>query len=131
MINNIKIGKMGEDIACEYLVKKKWKILKRNHHERSDEIDIIARTEGGILVFCEVKALKMTGDGSFSGLTPEDNLTSAKLRKISRACQVFAGKHPMLIDSNKGWRIDLIAIDIKGSGRGIGTAFNVRHYENI
>jgi len=129
MKDTIKIGKIGEDIACEYLVKKGWRILKRNHRERSDEIDIISISEDGILIFCEVKALSLGKDLQSRGLMPEDNLTSAKMRKISRACQLFAGKHPELIYPDKGWRIDLLAIDIDINGDGM--ARDVRHYENI
>ena len=60
-------------------------------------------------------------------LLPEDNLTGAKFRKISRTCEFFARQHSELIDEEKGWRIDLIAIDIGTDGK----ASDVRHYENI
>jgi putative endonuclease len=123
----VEVGKIGEDAACEYLVKKGWKILKRNHRERSDEIDIIAIANDNTLVFCEVKALLTKNEFPGSGFMPEDNMTGDKLRKISRACRIFAGKHPELINEEKGWRIDLVAIDI-GIDGGIK---DIRHYENI
>jgi putative endonuclease len=127
MNNNFETGKIGECIACDYLVKKGWIIIKKNHRERSDEIDIIALSDDGILVFCEVKAMLKKEVFSGEGLMPEDNLTSAKLRKISRACQLFAGKNQNLIDLEKGWRIDLIAVDLGANGK----AQALRHYENI
>lgn len=127
MKNNLEIGRVGEDIACGYLVKKGWRVLKRNQKEGSDEIDIIAITKDGTLVFCEVKTLLVKDELSEAGFMPEDNLTSNKLRKISRACRIFSGKHPELINEEKGWQIDLIAIDM-GVG---GEASDIRHYENI
>lgn len=125
--NRKNIGELGENIACEYLVKNGWKMLARNYREKFDEIDIIARSNDGILVFCEVKTL-LRSDVVISGsLMPEDNLTSQKLHKISRACQIFVGKHPELVDSIKGWRIDLLAIDLAHDGK----IKDIRHYENI
>jgi putative endonuclease len=127
MKNRSEIGKLGEDIACEYLVKKEWKILKRNYRRKSDEIDIIAMAKDGTLVFCEVKALIKRENGPIGGLMPEDNLTDAKLKKISRTCEFFAKKHPELINEEAGWRMDLLAIDIGNDEK----ASNIRHYENI
>lgn len=123
MQNNIRIGKIGEDITCEYILRKGWKILKRNYRRKSDELDIIARSSDGILVFCEVKSLT----GSISGLIPEDNLTTEKFRRISRTCEFFARQHPELIDEDKGWRIDLVTVDVGPDGK----ALEIRHHENI
>lgn len=131
MNNNIKTGNLGENLACGYLLNKGWKVLKRNYRRKSDEIDIIARSSDGILVFCEVKAFSVgtieKGAIDFSRLIPEDNLTAAKLRKISRTCEFFARQHPEFIDEEKGWRIDLLAIDIGANSK----ALDIRHYENI
>ena len=126
-INNSKIGNAGENIACEYITRKGWRIIARNHRERSDEIDIIAIASDGTLVFCEVKSLVLKSGPLEYGFMPEENLTSNKLRKISRACRIFAGKHPELIDDERGWRIDLIAIDMGSDAKGK----NLRHYENV
>lgn len=121
---NQRTGDFGENIACEYLVKNRYRILFRNHYEKFDEIDIISRSFDGTLVFVEVKTLRES-DGL--NLKAEDNLTKDKFKKLSRACQIFAGSHSWLIDENKGWRIDLVAVTIDDfSGR-----ISLRHYENI
>ena len=53
-----ELGQIGEDIACEYLKSKKYKILGRNIRIGKDEIDIVSReTSSGILCFVEVKCL--------------------------------------------------------------------------
>ena len=126
MMRKSEIGKRGEELACQYLVKNKYKILKRNYREKFDEIDIIARSIGGVLAFCEVKAFLGKLDSEL-GLIPEDNLTKAKFKKISRACELFVGKHPNLINEKMGWRIDCAVIVInEGDGNHI-----IRYYENI
>jgi putative endonuclease len=126
-LNNINVGKIGENAALKYLIKKEYRIIERNHKEKWDEIDIIAITNDKILVFCEVKTIIKREELPEFNLLPEDNMTSGKFRKISRACRIFAGKHPGLIDEEKGWRIDLVAVDLTINGE----AKAIRHYENI
>lgn len=120
MGNNREIGKIGENKACEHLIKEGYRILFRNYREKFDEIDIIARDHEGSLAFIEVKTLA----GNFRSLMPEDNLTFSKKKKLMRACQLFANKHPELI-SYKGWRIDVVTIVLKPYGA------IIKHYENI
>lgn len=115
--SNIKTGATGEELACEYLKNNGYAIIERNFRRYYGEIDIIAKKDG-VLVFFEVKALKMRQSNaandssglSSSGLLPEDNLTSAKLKKLRKICEVFAVKRSELIDEAKGWQIDLLAI---------------------
>ncbi|NOZ61775.1 MAG: YraN family protein [Calditrichaeota bacterium] len=54
------IGKLGEELASDYLQKKGYEILKRNFRFGHGEIDIIAEKDG-VLVFVEVKT-KQFGD---------------------------------------------------------------------
>ena len=121
-MKNIETGKIGEDIACQYLLKNSYSILARNHRERFYEIDIIARNPRGILIFCEVK----TGNHNSSGFMPEDNLSPAKRQKMIRASSVFLAWHPELVREDTGWQIDLIAIVLDG-----GNLSDLRHYKNI
>ena len=120
---HISVGKTGEDLACAYLVGKKYRVLRRNYREKWDEIDIICRARDETLVFVEVKTF---GAESRMDLIPEDNMTPAKLKKLRRVCEAFAGKHADLMNEKKGWRIDLVAIVL-----GSNTAPAIRHYENI
>lgn len=64
--------------------------------------------------------------GSSENFIPEDNLTKNKFRKISRVCRLFSGFHKELIDENRGWRMDLIAVTLKKDGGN-----EISHYENI
>ena len=127
MSNNLDIGKQGEEIACRFIIKKGYEIIERNHRERSDEIDIIAKSAEGLLIFIEVKTLASEFVDPLRKLIPEDNLTSDKLRKLKRASQIFVGKYPHLVHPVLGWQIDLIALSINREG----DVFSVNHYENI
>lgn len=121
MTEKIKTGQEGENLAAAYLVKNGYKIIARNFREKCGEIDIIAKSPDGILVFIEVKT--MTGDSG--NLKPEDQLTSSKLKKFRRIASLYAGNHPEIIIDEKGWRLDLIAIELN-RGEPI-----VRHYNNV
>lgn len=115
-----KRGNRGEELAAEYLIRKGHTILERQHRKPWGELDIIAKATDGTLVFVEVKAMG-AGGGAF---TPEGNMTSAKIMKTKRAALTYANANPEL--SAKGWRIDVLAIDLEGEA-----AQAIRHYENI
>ena len=131
MNNNSQTGKTGEDLACDYLKRKSYKILERNHRQKWGELDIITIAPDKTLVFVEVKTLRMFhvkqygNDSAIAALLPEENLTKAKLEKVKRTSQMFADQHPELIKEDKGWRIDLIAITLTDKEN------QINHYENI
>lgn len=97
----IKTGALGEDIACEFISKKGYKILQRNFKARYGELDIIA-IDGKTLVFIEVK----TRTNLLFG-TPEEAITPRKLHELIQTCQYYVILHPEL---PKLLRIDVIGI---------------------
>ena len=116
MTKKSETGKIGEDLACEYLVNKRFTIIERNFRRKWGELDIIGKDSVGVLVFVEVKAMRKynnaASNSAIAELSPEDNLTSAKLRKLKRTASLYAGFNEKLIDDEKGWRIDLVAISL-------------------
>lgn len=116
------VGDFGENLAAKYLIKCGWEIIFRNFKRKSDEIDIIAISPENVLVFLEIKTSL-----NFNNLKPEDNMTLKKYKKISRTCAFFSREYPQYINSDAGWRIDLIAIQIDAEHR----VARLRHYENI
>jgi len=140
MTQKAELGKLGEDLACRYLVDKGYKIIERNFRKPWGELDIIVKSPEKILVFVEVKtaqqsspqAMRQFGNefGNQSGnsncrIDPEMQMTTAKIKKLKRAASLYAGHYPELIDDNKGWRIDLLALTINGKD------CLINHYENI
>ena len=127
-MNNIKTGILGENIAFRYLCNAGYKIIARNLKIGFDELDIIGIDPRRDLVFFEVKSLFLKDKmfNSLKNFIPEDNFSGPKLKRITRACEKFAGSHSYLIDDGRGWRIDLVAISIVE-----GLRYTLHHYKNI
>ena len=107
MTDHIKTGALGETAAAQFLTTQNFLILDRNVRMPFGEIDIVARDSEGTLIFVEVKTLSHS-----STLMPEDNMTRAKFKKLSRVCSAYANSHPTLVDDAFGWRIDLVSVII-------------------
>ena len=43
-----KVGNLGEDLACRFLIKRGFDIIERNYLNECGEIDIIAKNKGKI-----------------------------------------------------------------------------------
>ena len=83
-MNNISLGKNGEEIAKTYLEKQGYKILELNkRYSRFCEIDIIA-LDKNTLVFCEVKTRKTNVCGS-----PMEAVTKTKSENIKKGIYFY------------------------------------------
>lgn len=127
MTTKSETGKLGEDLACRYIAKKGYKIITRNYLKPWGELDIIAWAPDKTLVFVEVKAVTSHNikDEDNLLITPEDQLTDSKLRKLKRTASLYAGEFSQEITDEKGWRIDLLALTISKKD------CLIKHYENI
>ena len=85
MKNKQFIGKSGEEIASNYLLKKGYKILFRNYHSQFGEIDIIA-LDKDTLVFIEVKTRTSNLEAAFSSVSflKQQKLTKTALDFLSK-----------------------------------------------
>ena len=128
MTEKTVVGKLGEDLACAYLVSKGYRVLSRNYRKPWGEIDIVAQARDSTLVFVEVKTLKQSSEDS---LAPEDHLNASKLKKFRKICQTFVSHNPDLLNERRGWRMDLVAIAIKNTPPTSGGDTSISHYENI
>ncbi len=143
MKNNVRIGSLGEDLAVKYLEDKCYKVIERNFRRSYGELDIVAKSPNGVLVFIEVKAMKQFGLFSENPvISPEDNMNRAKIIKTKKIAQNYANHHPEMIDESRGWRIDLIAISMDVSretefleAKDYLTDYNkhcgIKHFENV
>ena len=125
MTQRSELGREGENFAAEYLKNKGYRFIERNHRQKWGELDIVAMSPDKILVFVEVKTMRL------GILKPEDQMSGAKMRKFRRTAELYAGAHEELVNDKKGWRLDLVALIKKDSGFAGADAFEVRHYENI
>ena len=114
MKHNQKVGKWGEDVSSEYLLKNGYKVIGRNARTPYGEIDIVAK-KGEIIIFIEVK----TRTSNKMGL-PEESIT-AKKREHMIAC----AEHYAMENEIDNWQIDVISIEGK-----LGTEPVITYFEN-
>jgi putative endonuclease len=117
------IGKIGEEMAVQFLKEKGYQILDRNYkfqipgHFQRGEIDIVAKKED-VICFVEVKLLKDPKVEIF----PEEKVNFSKSRKIIFSAQHWLSKNN--IPLNTKWQIDVISVIInKGQKK-------IFHFEN-
>jgi putative endonuclease len=79
----VQLGKLGEDCACRELGRRGYVILERRYRTRFGEIDIVA-TDGGVLVFVEVKARRGTAFG-----VPAEAVTWHKQRRLLQLAAAY------------------------------------------
>lgn len=111
----MNIGIFGENTACNYLKKHKYKILSRNYRKPYGEIDIVAR-KGETVVFVEVKTRKNAEYG-----LPCEAVTLQKRRKIIQTAYAYIAEEQL--DDN--YRFDIIEVYHEGE-----KVLSVRHIQN-
>ena len=72
----MKLGRMAEDLACDYLIKRGHTILSRNWRSGHLELDVISLDPAGIH-FVEVKARVAPAQAG-----PEENVGFIKQKKM-------------------------------------------------
>jgi putative endonuclease len=95
-----ELGKIGEQIAVDFLMSKGYTILERNYTFQKAEIDIIAQHENKIIVV-EVK----TRNSAFFG-SPQDFVTPAKIKLIVKASNEYIISNDIELEV----RFDIVAI---------------------
>lgn len=101
-----ELGKKGEELAVEYLLKKGYKIVARNYKYQKAEVDIIAR-KGNILSIIEVKTRSTPEFGN-----PQEFLKAKQIQRLVKAVDHFVTDHNMDVEV----RFDIIAIIKNKSG---------------
>ncbi len=96
-----KIGKIGENLACEYLMNNGYQILERNFESRQGEIDIVALDKNEV-VFIEVKTRTNNKYG-----TPVEAVDENKQNHLIRTIEYYIYKRNL---HDKFIRIDVIEI---------------------
>ena len=94
------LGAFGEDAACAYLKKHRYRIEDRNFSCRMGEVDIVAR-KGKYIVFAEVKLRKNADHGE-----AKEFVTASKQRRVIVAAEYWLMKHPTELQP----RLDVIEV---------------------
>ena len=101
-MNNKFTGNYGEDLACKYLQKLGFKILKRNYRIRGGEINIVAK-DSDTLVFVEVKTRYSHEFGD-----PAEAMTYFKMKALIKTTQFYLMQNKL---ENMSYRLDFISVD--------------------
>jgi putative endonuclease len=106
--NKQKVGEVGEDIACRFLLKRDFEIVERNYLKKWGEIDIIAK-EKNIIHFVEVKTVShLHQEVESDGCRPEDNIHPWKLKRLSKTIQTYLLEKELTDDIK--WHFDAIIV---------------------
>ena len=109
MAKKIELGRAGEELISEYLMKKGYSIIDRNWRIKSGEIDLIASAPEGVIVFIEVKTRSSESFGH-----PLEAINSEKQRRLMRLALAW-------LLANKKWnnpyRIDCAAVIMENPPR--------------
>ena len=107
MAEHNDFGNLAEDLAADYLIRKKYKILARNFRFQRAEIDIVAEFENQIVVV-EVKAR-----GSDVFMEPQEAVTKRKIKSIVMCADFFMNHRNI----DKEVRFDIITVLPDSSGK--------------
>ncbi|MBP9719182.1 MAG: YraN family protein [Candidatus Levybacteria bacterium] len=116
------VGKLGEDLACEYLLKNNYTIVERNFHAKGGEIDIIAietAKNQKTLCFIEVKTRTTLAFG-----TPFEAISFWKLKAMQKTAIYYTILHKSL---PKALRLDAVGVILSGTHEIV----KIEHLKNI
>jgi putative endonuclease len=111
MAEHNELGKLGEELAVEFLQKNGYEILETNWVFQKAEIDIIAKKENTLAVV-EVKTRSSLDFG-----LPQDFVKPKKIQLLVKAVNEYVISNDLDIEV----RFDIIAINKEGKG------FNIEH----
>jgi len=109
-----ELGKQGEKLAAEFLLKNGYQILEKNWRFKKAEVDIIA-TLNGVLAVIEVK----TRSNNYFG-NPQDFVNQKKIKLLVEAINEYVTSKDLDVEV----RFDIIAI-LKNKNN-----FEIEHLED-
>ncbi len=137
-MNTKELGNLGERIACEYLVKKGYKILCKNYRISFGEIDIIAKKQWSLLKllkndrsihFVEVKTIiggnPSASSGQANNFYPEEKVDYRKRNKLRKLCLIWLEKNKF--PQNYPYQIDVIGILVNKDTRNT----KLHYFQNV
>ncbi len=100
MAQHNQLGKEGEQLATDFLIKKGYAILERNWYYQKAEVDIIAQIKNTLAVI-EVKTRSTLAFGD-----PQDAVQSKKIKLLTKAIDYYVEANDLDVEV----RFDIIAI---------------------
>lgn len=100
MAQHNELGKKGEQLAVDFLIKKGYKIVEQNFRYQKAEVDIIARKEN-TLCAVEVKTRSTPEFGN-----PQDFVKPKQIQRLVSAMDYYVTKNDLEVEV----RFDIVAI---------------------
>ncbi len=129
MAKHNQTGKVGEDVATEFLQGKGLKVIGRNYSKPFGEIDLIVLDKQKKLRFIEVKTVSWgtlpqgTLNVSHETPHPEENIHPQKIERLKRVIQVYLVSHGI----TEEWQFDVVAVFLDQANK----KAKVRHLEDV
>ena len=114
MAKHNELGKKGEQLAVDFLLKNNYDIVERNYRFDKAEVDIIAKKDN-ILAIIEVKTRSTADFGD-----PQDFVKPKQIQRLVKAVDEYVTVNDLYVEV----RFDIIAIVKEGKG------FKMEHLEN-
>lgn len=114
MAQHNELGKKGEQLAVDFLLKNGYDILERNYRFNKAEVDIIAQQKNTLAII-EVKTRSTTDFGN-----PQDFVKPKQIQRLVKTVDKYVNANRLDVEV----RFDIIAIVKEGKG------FNIEHLEN-
>jgi putative endonuclease len=106
-----ELGRLGEQLAAEHLIRRGFRIVERNYRTRWGELDLVA-FDGTTLAFCEVKTRRLTVPGR-NPLESVHMLKRSKVRRMAGRWLVERTDRPYADHV----RFDAIGVTLDAAGR--------------
>lgn len=114
MAKHNALGKKGEQLAVDFLIKNGYTIMDRNYRFDKAEVDIIAQMQD-TLAIVEVKTRSTTNFGN-----PQDFVKPKQIQRLVKAVDEYVTVNELDVEV----RFDIIAIVKEGAN------YNIEHLEN-
>jgi putative endonuclease len=116
-VKHLQLGRLGEKVAADYLIKNGYKILSYNYRTSLGEIDLVAEYQKQ-LIFIEVKARSSLNYGE-----PYESVTVSKQKKLRMMALLYLQEcNPRL-----PCRFDVLSLLFDSQGEKL---LNLEHLKN-
>ncbi len=113
---HIQIGKTGEQIAREYLIRSGYVMIATNwRYKNHYEIDILVYDNENTIVAVEVRSLS-----KISQISPLNSISKTKIKQIKDALNIYASINKL---TNRSLRVDVISVVIDAN--------EVEHFKSV
>ncbi len=100
MAQHIELGRKGEQLAAQYLIKKGFQLLHKNWHYRNQELDLVMRHMNELVVV-EVKSRHAAVNEAM-----DEAISFKKIRFLVNATQAYLEKYQLELDV----RFDVVSL---------------------